>query len=130
MHTADDTGKIYIPFATGPGATKRAFLRFMGMNSKSPKWFLEKYGYPDAGTYIGKFGQNRSVTVVGTRQTGGNWLKRSALGRHKRKTWQMMNVTDYQTVNKQKSGQTCLMQLHDWHAEQRQKFVQETLRRL
>ena len=129
MHGADDTGKIYIPFSTGPGSTKRAFLRFMGGTSKSPDAFNNKYGYPEAGTYVGKFGKDRSVTVVGSRRTGNNWVFRSALGRQKGKAWELMNITDYQQVNKQRSGLTCLMKLHEWHAEQRQKFVDEQLHR-
>jgi hypothetical protein len=125
MHTADDWGNMYIPYVTGPGSTKRAFIKFMGGNSKTPQHLKDKWGYPDAGTWMGKFGTNRSVTVVGTRKTGYYWVQRSALGAAKGHAWDLMNVSDYQQLNKKKEGQTCLMKLHDWHKEQRQQFAEE-----
>ena len=109
--------KLQISLA-GPGATKRAFLYFMGHNSTVADEIVGKYSKPSAGTYVGAsvFG-NRSVSVFGSRRTCNDYVIRTAIaGSRKMGAWRAMNITNYQGVNKQPSGKSCIMSLHEHYS--------------
>ena len=125
MHHLADTGKFYVPAITGPGTTKRAFLFFMGIDERTgaTEEQVKYYSKPVKGLYQG-WG-NRTVTVEGTRSTSNNWCKRSAIGGNaKKKGWKQMNITHYQILNKEASGKSCFLQLHDMYMEQQQQQQQ------
>lgn len=129
MHDLSDTGKFYVPVATGPGTTKRSFLSFMGYVSGNDEDY-DKYAKPSEGHYVGVVDGNRSVDVVGTRQTGGMWLKRSAIGgAAKKHGWKAMNITNYHEVNKEKSGRSCVMKLFDKYQQPTEVEVLQELHR-
>ena len=69
----DNVSTQYVPFVTGPGTTKNAMLRFMRDTEKT------KYQKTPAGHYVGL--QNRSVTVVGGRASGQQWVVRESIRR-------------------------------------------------
>jgi hypothetical protein len=119
MHNLIDTGNFYVPATTGPGTTKRAFLFFMGIDARSgaTEEQIKKYSKPTKGHYVG-WG-NRTITVEGSRQTGGQWVQRSAInGRQKKEGWKSMNISNYQELNKKQTGRSCVLQLHDLYASQ------------
>lgn len=129
LHTADDTGKFYVPFVTGPGTIKRSMLQFMGYNKSWTDEMNAKYGYPTKGLYIGKVQGNRSVTIAGSSATCNSWVNRAGVrGIDKSKGWRLMNVTNYQEVNKAQSGRSCVQYLYDrYSSEQAEQQVQDTL---
>ena len=113
MHGTEDTGAFYVPATTGPGATKRAFLRFMGVTKNSDMADVAKYSKPSAGLYQGVATPDWTVNVEGSRQTGNWWLLRSAVsGPAKAEGWKQMNMTHYQAL-KRPTGKSCLTRLHE-----------------
>ena len=127
MHDLQDTGKFYVPQVTGPGATKRAFLKFMAHDG-SPEMY-KKYAKPKAGHYVGAVDGNRSVDVYGTTSTNNDWCVRSAIhGRNKVQGFKAMNISGYQQLNKVENNQTCVMKLFDKYVTQ-QQVLEELHRR-
>ncbi len=61
MHNLEDTGNWYVPAKTGPGATKRAFLFFMGIDTRSTEEDVKFYSKPPAGLYQGKVQSNKII---------------------------------------------------------------------
>ena len=130
LHDAEDTGKFYVPFTTGPGSIKRAMLYFMGYNSSWTAEMANQYAYPVKGLYVGKVLGNRTVTIEGSRQTSQAWVARNGVrGRDKNQGFKMMNITNYQEVNKESSGKSCIRQLLDHYTmpAEREKQIQEAL---
>ena len=130
MHQLEDTGNFHVPQKTGSGATKRAFLYFMGVNSRPKEEDINLYSKPPKGTYHGITKGNRTVTVEGSRRTSGKWVGRSAIkGDVKKDGWNKMNITHYQTVKKKPSNKSCFMQLHDlYNPRVKEREMLETLR--
>lgn len=113
LHGTDDTGTFYVPSTTGPGATKRAFLRFMGVNKQTDVNDVAKYSKPSAGLYRGVATPDWTVTVEGSRSTGGQWLMRSIIGGPvKNEGWLAMNMSHYHLVERP-TGKSCITRLHD-----------------
>jgi hypothetical protein len=82
-------GKQYVPFSTGPGTTKNAMILFMRARGESGM-----YQKTPAGHYVGL--HNRSVTVVGTRRTGNQWVVRAAVsGRDKSTGYAQMGMKHF-----------------------------------
>jgi hypothetical protein len=124
----DHVGKQNIPVVTGPGALKVAFKYFM----KTPPSSLSiqqddekeqgqqqgradpptKYGRVKAGKYYGV--GNRSVTVVGTKDTGSKWVVRGSVD-NKGKGYQAMGMKHFSTIAKKKFNESCLV--HLWNLE-------------
>lgn len=114
MHGVADTGTFYVPATTGPGATKRAFLRFMNINSWSSDEDKARYSKPVKGVYRGVATPDWTVTVEGSRSTGHLWLQRDALGGPtKVEGWKLMNITNYQDLNKAPTGKSCQTLLYE-----------------
>jgi len=89
-----DVGNFYVPVVSGPGATKRAFLHFMDLNATNADAVAGAYSKPDAGHYVSTYYPNHSVDVVGSRQTGNNYVIRDSVrGPAKGAAWVAMNVT-------------------------------------
>lgn len=119
IHQLMDTVKFYVPVVTGPGVTKRAFLHFMGINISNGNEIGGKYSRPNAGHYIGTFGNNRSVTVVGSGRTCQEYVVRGAIrGIQKTEGWQQMNITEYQGGPKQPNGKTCFRAIQEYYMSQ------------
>jgi hypothetical protein len=81
-------GTQYVPYVTGPGATKSAMILFMRDQG------VNKYGRVPAGHYVGL--HNRSVTVVGSPPTSKNWVVRNTVtGRNKNEGYAQMGMTHF-----------------------------------
>jgi hypothetical protein len=81
----ESVGTQYVPFVSGPGTTKSAMILFMRDKG---------LGKVPAGHYVGL--HNRSVTVVGTRQTGNQWVIRESVGgQAKRKGYAEMGMKHF-----------------------------------
>ena len=81
----------YVPYVTGPGALKNAFIDFMG--AKGTK-LGDHYQRQYQGIYVGM--DNRTVTVVGSHDNQNLYIDRYGLGRRgKKKGYQMMNQTHF-----------------------------------
>jgi len=112
MHTAEDTGKFYVPFVTGPGSIKRSMIQFGGRNKSWTEEMMNRYAYPTEGLLHGI--GNRTVTIAGSRATCNNWVVRGFVrGPSKSSGFEQMNITNYQSVNKMENGLSCIRLLHD-----------------
>jgi hypothetical protein len=133
MHSLADTGDFYVPVTTGPGATKRAFLNFMGVNSTNLDNIARKYSKPGPGHYVGVGFGNHSVTVFCDKKMNQEYVIRTAVsGRRKMQGWKEMNITNYQGVSRQSNGKTCFKALHEHYsalAEAETEVLQEVYRR-
>ena len=78
-----DTIRYYIPFVTGPGATKQAVAISIGL------------GYPTSGTYTDMHGRN--VTIIGNRKSGrrSDYVNRGAFVGIRTEAEEKMNMTHY-----------------------------------
>ena len=78
-----DTIRQYVPFVTGPGATKQAVAKSIGL------------GYPTQGTYTDMHGRN--VTIIGSWKSGQRsyYVNRSAFDDIKTEAQEKMNMTHY-----------------------------------
>jgi len=106
----------YPPIATGPGAVKRGFIKFLRATNST----TTSDGYEPAGIYDGGLGvefeselpwykimvdeeypprpqfTNRTVTIIGNKAYWQQYILRSGLSRRdKREYWTKMNMTDY-----------------------------------
>mmetsp|Transcript_18764 Transcript_18764/g.23625 ORF Transcript_18764/g.23625 Transcript_18764/m.23625 type:complete len:366 (+) Transcript_18764:124-1221(+) len=112
MHRVMDVESVqrqYVPFVTGPGAIKKAFIHFAGGK-----------GYPDAGLYHGSMTKNRSVTVVGSRKIArsGAYLRRDTRSVQKGAGYNEMNLTHWSKVNTtEKPDHWCITVLGDIQEE-------------
>jgi len=104
--TLNDVDAQYVPFVTGPGALKSAFIHFMndqGPNEPKTKNHSPKYnkiGQP--GLYVGMM--NRTVTVVGTPGTSNRYVRRSVI-RNKHVIYrEQMNMTHFSKVGSSDEG--------------------------
>ena len=119
MHNLADTGGYYVPVTSGPGATKRAFLNFMGLNSTNIDDIAAKYSKPGPGHYLGVGFGNHSVTVFCNRRQNQEYVIRTAVsGYNKMQGWKQMNITNYQGANKDPTGKTCVRLLHEHYSAQ------------
>jgi len=118
----EDTSDFYVPYVTGPGAVKRAFIQFMTGSEKLSKEDGKKYSYPPAGHYVGPLESDRSVDVFAKPTTGYLWVVRDALrGRAKGDLWSAMNATSYNRDGnnlKKKSAVACMREIYRSHAGQ------------
>jgi len=93
----------YIPFVTGPGATKNAMIHFMGE------------GYPKQGEYRGLF-INRNVTMIGNPQSSkrGVFVKRDSTGAVKAADILKMNMTHFSSAKVKQLAKTysCLSDIY------------------
>jgi mannosyltransferase OCH1-like enzyme len=91
----------YVPFVTGPGATKTAVIRAVGT------------GYPAKGHYVGVY--NRTMTVVGSSAEAkqGLYLRRDSVV-HKGRQYGLMNMTHYNDKKKVvQKHHSCFLEIHD-----------------
>jgi len=90
----------YVPFITGPGATKTAVIKAFGT------------GYPTKGHYVGVY--NRTMTVVGSPNEArqGLYLRRDSV--RKANQYKLMNMTHYNNKERLKQKQhSCFLEIHD-----------------
>ncbi|CAB9515463.1 glycosyltransferase [Seminavis robusta] len=134
MHNILDTGNFYVPVISGPGAMKRAFLNFMGLNGTNLDLVAGKYSKPSPGHYEGVGFGNHSVTVFAHRRNNNDYVIRSAISGHRKmQGWRQMNITNYQAMNKQPNGKSCARLLHEKYYSHAASFdgeiMQEVYRR-
>ena len=133
MNNLLDTGNYYVPATTGPGATKRAFINFMGLDSSNLDELAAKYSKPGPGHYVGVGFGNHSVTVACGRSQSNEYVIRTAVsGWRKTRGWSEMNITNYQAVGKEPNGKTCFKRLHEHYsaqAEAKTEVLQQAYRR-
>jgi len=78
---------------TGPGAVKRGFCFFMEAAN------VTNDGYISSGVYVGD--ENRSVTVMGSKNREGEYIVRNGLGNQKEELYKALNVSHFSDVRKQ-----------------------------
>ena len=77
----------YVPFVTGPGAVKSAFIGFMS------DWDTVRFGkVSQPGVYTGM--GNRTVTVLGTASKSGQYVARDVVP-NKKRLYNTMNMTHF-----------------------------------
>jgi len=108
----DHVGKQNIPVVTGPGALKVAFKYFMRTQHLSSQDDQPRYGRVQAGKYYGV--GNRSVTVIGTKDTGSQWIIRGSVD-DKILGYGAMGMKHFSTIAKKKFNESCLA--HLWNLE-------------
>lgn len=94
----------YVPFVTGPGATKAAVIIAVGT------------GYPAKGHYVGVY--NRTTTVVGSTAEAvqGLYLRRDSV--RKGRQYGLMNMTHYNDKKKLvQKHHSCFLEIHDNFAQ-------------
>jgi hypothetical protein len=100
-------GAQYIPQVTGPGALKMAFKYFM----RTPD--TDKNGRVRQGIYVGV--GNRTVTVLGHKDTGShNYIQRATMV-GKAGQYKQMNMKHYSLIAKKKFNESCLV--HAYHLD-------------
>ena len=78
---------------TGPGAVKRGFCFFMEAAN------VTNDGYISSGVYVGD--ENRSVTVMGSKNREKEYIVRNGLGNQKEELYKALNVSHFSDVRKQ-----------------------------
>ncbi len=118
----DHVGKQNVPLVTGPGALKVAFKYFMRthqlLDQEDEKQWKRRhpnatrYGRVKAGKYYGV--GNRSVTVVGTKDTGSRWVVRGSV-QNKGMGYDAMGMRHFSVMAKKKFNESCLV--HLWNLQ-------------
>lgn len=118
----DHVGKQNVPVVSGPGALKVAFKYFMRTHQvlsaeEEKKWKQRhpnatRYGRVKAGKYFGV--GNRSVTIVGTKDTGSRWVVRGSV-EGKGAGYEAMGMRHFSMIAKKKFNESCLV--HLWTTE-------------
>jgi hypothetical protein len=99
----DSVGGQYVPYVTGPGALKNAFIRFMGGSAD---------GYVEAGRYVGH--ENRSVTVVGARRTGDDFVRRNPMRpKVKGNGYALMGMKHFSSAQEEARNLSCFLTLYN-----------------
>jgi hypothetical protein len=104
----DSVAGQYVPYVTGPGALKSAYIRFMAGGG------VVSDGYVVGGTYVGH--NNRSVTVVGTKRDGDRYVHRDAIDRRlKKEGYELMGMTHFSKVGKNDTSNhlSCYLKLYN-----------------
>ena len=106
----------YVPFVTGPGALKNAFIEFMRFSKENHS----TKGKVKHGLYVGH--NNRTVRVVGGRHNSDKYVKRDAIRRNdKREGYKIMGMTHFSSAGvvgrsrdeKQQLNISCYLHLYD-----------------
>lgn len=96
-------GEQYVPYVTGPGALKNAYIRFMGRTSG---------GKVTEGTYTSP-NTNRSITVVGRRGNSDRYIQReSVMPIHKRQGYKLMGMTHFSRAGDPTLNVSCYEHLY------------------
>jgi mannosyltransferase OCH1-like enzyme len=97
----------YVPYVTGPGALKTAFIDFMGGKSD---------GKPPAGIYRGAVVGNHTVTVKGGRQTSHHYVRRTGINPHvKMIAYEAVGMKHFNQVKKDQKAvnSSCITHLYN-----------------
>lgn len=133
LHNLLDTGAYYVPSTTGPGATKRAFIHFMGLNNTNLELLAARYSKPRKGHYEGVGWGNHSVTVACNGAENMEYVIRTAVyGTTKNVGMQQMGIVNYQGVRRASNGKTCVRAIHEHYnklAQAETQSLQEAYRR-
>ena len=114
LATQYDTGKVNAALVTGPHALHRAFQDFrkdagVNVDPQGP-------GYKPVWAGIFEGTQGRSITVVGRGEHEGEFITREMMSLPlKRKQYAKMNMTSFHDDKTERSGQSCLSALYQYH---------------
>ncbi|KAG7342747.1 glycosyltransferase sugar-binding protein containing DXD motif [Nitzschia inconspicua] len=98
----DSIGHQYVPYVTGPGALKTAFIRFMGETSG---------GIVSSGIYTSP--TNRSLTVVGKRRSNNQYIRRESLNAmDKKRGYELMGMKHFSRAGDPKLNTSCYLHLY------------------
>jgi hypothetical protein len=101
-----NVGSQYVPYVTGPGALKKAFIVFMGAEGNG------MYGKVKEGFYQGV--GNRSVTVVGSRKTSKRYIiRQSILPKDKKAGYEAMGMKHFSKTKNEQQNTSCFIYLYD-----------------
>lgn len=96
-------GTQYVPFVTGPGALKNAFIRFMG---------LMEGGQVKEGRYVGH--NNHTITVVGSKRHANKYVQRESIsGADKRNGYSLMGMKHFGKSARPSLNISCFLHLYD-----------------
>jgi hypothetical protein len=101
-----NVGNQYVPYVTGPGALKNAFIIFMeaqgtGMDGKVKAGFYQGVG-------------NRSVTVVGSRRRSNRYIiRQSILPKDKKAGYEAMGMKHFSKTKNEQQNTSCFIYLYD-----------------
>lgn len=118
LHRLYDTPDVehqYIPFVTGPGALKSAFRQFMNTQSLGRPGDTTTVNDYDvflkvrAGVYRGL--GNATVRVVGGAMQTNDWIRRGVI-LNKQRAYKSMNMTHFDSMERQASNESCLQKLY------------------
>jgi hypothetical protein len=97
-------GTQYVPFVTGPGALKNAYIRFMGQNTD---------GTVREGRYVSP-GNNRSVTVVGSKRHSNQYVRRGSVKQiHKKRGYTLMGMKHFSRSEDPSLNISCYLHLYN-----------------
>ena len=107
----NDVDHQYVPYVTGPGALKQAFMHFghlQGPNKASNKQLKNAtyFGMVRSGHYVGL--GNSTVTVVGRRSQSNDYVARNVIYKKRRIYQQLMNMTHFSRVHSSKEARSAL----------------------
>jgi Glycosyltransferase sugar-binding region containing DXD motif len=98
----DSIGDQYVPFVTGPGALKNAYIRFMGRTSG---------GKVTQGIHTSP--TNRSITVVGNQRDSDRYIRRESMRPiHKKRGYQLMGMTHFSRAGDSTFNTSCYLHLY------------------
>lgn len=104
LMNVEAVGTQYVPFVTGPGALKNAFIQFMSGGSGG--------GRVQAGHYTGH--NNRTVTVVGTKMNSDRYVQRESIAGHaKRRGYREMGMSHFSSAGQPTLNISCFLKLFD-----------------
>jgi len=102
----NEVDQQYVPYVTGPGALKNAFIHFMrdqGPNEPRNAQYQPKYGkVRQPGVYTGI--RNKTVTVAGTARNPSQYVKRNVIPQKHKLYQQYMNMTHFSRQNRGAGG--------------------------
>ena len=106
----NDVDHQYVPYVTGPGALKQAFMHFrhlQGPNKASKQSKNSTYiGMVRSGHYVGL--GNSTVTVVGRRSQSNDFVARNVVYKKRHIYQKLMNMTHFSRIHSTKEARAAL----------------------
>lgn len=110
LYNLRDVDHQYVPFVTGPGALKEAFLHYQHKqgpnNGAIPNGTATTSAIARAGIYNGL--GNSTVTVVGRRSASDEYIARNVVYKKRRIYQSLMNMTHFSRVHSSKEAKAKL----------------------
>jgi mannosyltransferase OCH1-like enzyme len=110
LYDLSDVENQYVPFVTGPGALKNAFIAFMNkQNSPVNSSKYESFQRVHQGHFTGL--HNRTATLVGKQRNSNEYVARGVVPR-KANLYMTMNMTHFGREKKEPIIESCFQRLY------------------